>query len=273
MKALLLNPSKVPRTKHMSISPAPQHILSAVCTFLFLLSVDHAANAQQAYYGDSDSFRGIEEQAKRRAKAEADAAATSRIYTKHVTEVNRINAESRDKWDTLHADFRKLYLMHKNGLDENSNLPAYLQRQYFDIVRLDIQRYDAAVQWLKDSNRAQIEFALIKNQQQNFQLLQDSQNHEAAARQKKMIEDSKKTYQSTLESLRTSQANASRLNEKRETDVRSYNNSFDAWKDIQNTTYRNLPTPGASGGAERDDYDLAGALRDKLQSMNNGHHH
>jgi predicted nuclease with TOPRIM domain len=245
----------------------------SVLVVLIALTSSRSALAQQAVYGDSDSLRGIEEQAKRRAKAEASANATAAIYAKQTADVNRINAESAKQWETLYSAYRQLYLRHKTGLVQNSNLPAYLQGQFFELVRLDMQRFDAEVQSLKDFNRAQVEYATLTNQRQNLQQLRDGKNHEAAARQAKLIENGAATYNSSLDRLKASRANASRLNETRESLVRSYNKSFVAWKDVSNSVSGGGSSSGSSGGSSGDDYDLAGALRDRLRDLNSGYGH
>ena len=248
-------------------------ILSTVFALMMFSSFSQRLVAQQTYYGDSDSFRGIEEQAKRRAKLEAESAMVSSVNAKHIAEVNRINAESSSHWEVLHANHSRTVLTHKAGITQNANLPAYLQRQYFDIVRLDLQKYDAEVQYLKDSNRAQIEYALVKNMTEILQNQQDAKNYESAAKQSKRLEDARRTYNATLETLRISRANALQLKNKRDADVTSYNQSFAAWKEVSNNSYQRPETTGGSAGSSGDDYDLAGALRDRLRSLNSGYNH
>ena len=219
---------------------------------------------------DADSFRGIEEQARRRSKVEADAAtkeASAAIRVKMSAEVKQINAESAAEYDQIYSAYREVFLREREGLTQNSGLPVYLQTQFFDIVRHDINRFNAEVQRLKDSNKARIEYATLANQRQNLQILRDAQQHEGAAQQEKLIESTTMIYSASLDRLKESRARASHLNENRESLVRSYNQSFNAFKD---SAYRE---PQGYVGSSDDDYDLAGALRDKLQGMNSGYGH
>lgn len=162
----------------------------------------------------------------------------------------------------------------RRQFEPNSGLPAYLQRKLFEIARQDINRFDGEVQTLKDFNKAKIEYATLTIQRQNLQILRDAQQHEDAARQAKVIDYNSKIYDASLERLRESRARVSQLNANRDALVMSYNQGFTARENVRSQFGSGEPE-GSDGyvGSGEDNYDLAGALRDKLQGLNSGNGH